>query len=146
MSSIHIGPLDAYDDVSTHAPEVTAKPQGEPNLDGFPFGKLMGMITQARQDGSWKAVDDFANNLRAMAIYKVAPVVPQEAKPLHDTPIMQTKGEIAIHEGPWIEQAWNEIQGVMMDDMLNLTQKRAFVISILKGQLANPPKLGGYNG
>lgn len=40
----------------------------------------------------------------------------------------------------WLEQAWLEIRDAMADNMLNQAQKKAFVISILKGQLANPPK------
>lgn len=44
------------------------------------------------------------------------------------------------------EQAWAEIRDTMADSMLNQDQKRAFVISILQGRLANPPKFGGYNG
>lgn len=39
----------------------------------------------------------------------------------------------------WLEQAWNEIYGTMHDTMLNNGQRRAFILSILKGQLANPP-------
>lgn len=44
------------------------------------------------------------------------------------------------------DQAWLEIQGAMEDNMLNPAQKCEFIASILKGILANPPKLGGYNG
>ena len=43
------------------------------------------------------------------------------------------------------DQAWLEIQGAMEDNMLNPAQKCEFIASILKGILANPPKLGGYN-
>lgn len=54
------------------------------------------------------------------------------------TPAEPTKG--------FLDQAWREISDTMADKMLNPTQKKAFVIAILKGQLANPPKYGGYNG
>lgn len=38
-----------------------------------------------------------------------------------------------------LEQAWKEVQGVMLDNMLNAAQKKVFVMAILQGQLANPP-------
>lgn len=44
------------------------------------------------------------------------------------------------------EQAYAEIRDTLADSMLNTAQKKAFVISILEGKLANPPKFGGYNG
>jgi len=44
----------------------------------------------------------------------------------------------------WLEQAWNEVQGTMMDTMLNTAQRKAFVFSILNGTLANPPQYSGY--
>lgn len=37
-----------------------------------------------------------------------------------------------------IEQAYIEIKDTFEDTLLNMTQKKQFVISILKGQLANP--------
>lgn len=40
---------------------------------------------------------------------------------------------------PGLEHAWAEIRDTMADTILNQDQKKAFVISILKGQLANPP-------
>jgi hypothetical protein len=79
------------------------------------------------------------------------PVLPREDITVSDgTLTVATKAEaylFNISELPvTIEQAWNEISGAMGDTILNPTQKRAFVIAILKGQLANPPKMGGYNG
>ena len=37
-----------------------------------------------------------------------------------------------------IEQAWIEIKDTFEDTLLNMQQKKQFVIAILKGQLANP--------
>ncbi len=42
-------------------------------------------------------------------------------------------------------QALAEIKGTILDNMLNAEQKLTFVAAILRGELANPPKLGGYN-
>lgn len=38
-----------------------------------------------------------------------------------------------------MNQSWAEIRDTLSDNMLNTSQKRVFVISILRGQLANPP-------
>lgn len=51
----------------------------------------------------------------------------------------------APKDSAWLEQAWREVQGVMLDNMLNTSQRRTFILSILNGQLANPPKYTGYN-
>lgn len=58
------------------------------------------------------------------------------------------KGMTSKHS-PSLEQAWEEIRDTMRDKLLNEEQKKQFVISILKGQLANPPtesRYRGYNG
>ena len=39
-----------------------------------------------------------------------------------------------------VDQAWAEIRDTMADKLLNVEQKKTFVISILKGQLAHPPE------
>lgn len=66
----------------------------------------------------------------------------QDGSPLRGSPTLR----VTEPSRAWLEQAWREISDTMSDKMLNPTQKKQFVIAILKGQLANPPKLGGYNG
>lgn len=55
-----------------------------------------------------------------------------------------------MSEDAKLEQAWAEIRDAMRDKLLNETQKKQFVISVLKGHLANPPteekRYRGYNG
>lgn len=62
------------------------------------------------------------------------------------TPLRSPSREVNAPATRTEDQAFAEIRDVFADTMLNMAQRKTFVISILRGQLANPPNFGGYNG